>query len=76
MFEKKSLFNSIELQEHEQRKDTICQMHANRVGIVLKVLLNRDLKSTTDAFLSKLDQLVKDTCNDIDNELCKTETDN
>lgn len=75
MLEKKSLFNSIELNEKEMEKDAICQLHANRVGLILKVCLNRNFDVIQNAFISKLEQLVKDTCNALDNELCKTNED-
>lgn len=72
---KRSLFNSIELNEKEMENNAICQLHANRVGLILKVCLNRNLDVIQNTFLSKLEQLVKDTCNAIDNELCKTNED-
>lgn len=72
---KNSLFDSILANEKQSGIDMKCQTHANRVGILLKVLYNRDLKELRTAFEVNLEQLCRDVANNIDNELSKTKED-
>ena len=71
--EKKSLFNSICATESMALVDAEISKHAQRVGFVLKVLYNRELTFIRDCFIGQLSTLIQDTCNEIDNELHKTE---
>lgn len=72
--EKNTLFSSIIAQEDFQKRENYIVSLTNRVGIVLKVLYNRDLSSLRIAFEDKLSALVQEYCNYIDDELSSQKT--
>lgn len=70
----KSLFDNILEQEQISAIDAKCQLYANRVGLVMKILYSRpdELRNIRNAFEDELSVLIRKTCNSIDNELHKT----
>lgn len=70
-----SLFESILANEVHQATELECQKHANRVGLLFKVLYNRELTTLRNEFESRLSTLIQDVANSIDNELCSTQKD-
>lgn len=70
-----SLFDSILANEAHQAIELECQKHANRVGLLFKVLFNRELTTLRTEFESRLSTLIQDVANSIDNELCSTKKD-
>lgn len=70
-----SLFDSILANESQSAIDLECQKHANRVGLLFKVLYNRELFTLRNEFETRLSQLVQDVASNIDNELSKTKED-
>ena len=70
-----SLFESILANEAHQATELECQKHANRVGLLFKVLYNRELTTLRNEFESRLSTLIQDVANSIDNELRSTKKD-
>ena len=75
MQERTSLFKSIVDNEALQAKELECQRLANRVGLIKKILVNRNLDALSWEFDSKLNELIEDFANRIDNELYSTQKD-
>lgn len=69
---KKSLFDSIVDNEKLQEKELECQRLANRVGLIKKILINRDLFSLDLEFDQRLHELIKEFSIRIDDELYST----
>lgn len=72
---KKSLFDAIVDDENRQLSEFEIQKYCHRVGIVFKVLINRDKKVLRIQFEQEITDLVKKYLNIIDNELFETEKD-
>lgn len=72
---KTSLFDSILANESQTAIDLECQKYANRVGLLFKVLYNRNLSMLRNEFENRLSQLIQDVANNIDNELSKAQED-
>lgn len=70
--EKKSLFDSIVDNEKLQEKEMECQRLANRVGLIKKILINRDMFSLNLEFDQRLHELIKEFAIRIDDELYST----
>lgn len=75
MLEKKSLFNSIVDNDNLQMAEFENQCLANRVGLIRKILVNRSLDALRWDFENKINDIVKDFANRIDNELHSTKKD-
>ena len=71
----KSLFDSIIANEVNELNQYECVKYANRVGLLLKVMLNRDLTKIMCEFKDEVSTLVQKYSNIIDNELSKTKED-
>lgn len=66
---KTALFDSLLANENQQIKEARVHQFASRVGLVLKVMSNRDLTHLQFEFENALSKLVQDYCEKIDNEL-------
>lgn len=73
--ERTSLFKSIVDNEMLHAKEIECQRLANRVGVIKKILVNRNLDVLSWEFDSKLNDIIEDFANRIDNELYSTKKD-
>lgn len=73
--ERTSLFKSIVDNEIRQQSEIDCQKLANRVGLIKKVLVNRSLDALSWEFDSKINDIIQDFANRIDNGLYSTEKD-
>lgn len=73
--ERTSLFKSIVDNEMLSRKEYDCQLLANRVGLIKKILVNRNLDALNWEFEQKIHDIIEDFANRIDNELYSTKKD-
>lgn len=70
---KVSLFNAIIDEESRQLSEFEVQKYCHRVGVIFKVLINRDKKALRMQFEQDITELVKKYANLVDNELSKSE---
>ena len=73
--EQKSIFDAILANEANEFNQLECAKYANRVGLLLKVMLNRGLDKLMCDFKDEISLLVKKYSSLIDNELSKTKED-
>ena len=70
-----SLFDSILARELQESNELECAKYANRVGLLCKVMLNRQLDALLSSFKDDVSKLVQEYSKTIDNELSKSEKD-